>query len=134
MGRHVDDLAARDAAPRTAALALYEAAVASAHPDVCLPAHLPPVPECGRLVIAGAGKAAAAMAAAAERHYRARGGVERITGFTTAPHGAADAPSVHGRSAIRVLTARHPTPDAASQAAAEATLALVRGATADDLV
>jgi hydroxypyruvate reductase len=119
-------------------LALYDKAVASAHPDVCLPGHLPPVPDGGRLIVAGAGKAAAAMAAAAERHYRTRGTLDRIAGFTTVPHGAVEAPTpaplAPAPGAIRVVTARHPTPDAASQAAAEATLALVRSATADDLV
>jgi len=134
MSRHVDDLAARDGGPRATALALYDAAVASAHPDVCLPGHLPPVPEGGRLIVAGAGKAAAAMAAAAERHYRERGALERITGFTTAPHGTAEAVPAGGRGAIRVVAARHPTPDAASRAAADDTLALVRSAARDDLV
>jgi hydroxypyruvate reductase len=134
MARYVDDLAAPDAGPRAAALALYDAAVAAAHPDLCLPKHLPPVPERGRLILAGAGKAAAAMAVAAERHYRERGALDRIAGFTTAPHGAAEAPSGASQRAIRIASARHPTPDAASQAAAEETLALVGGATADDLV
>ena len=45
----------------TRLLALYDAAVAAAHPDVCLPAHLPSPPEYGRLTIVGAGKAAAAL-------------------------------------------------------------------------
>jgi hydroxypyruvate reductase len=115
-------------------MALYDAAVAAAHPDVCLPAHLPPVPAHGRLVIAGAGKAAAAMAVAAERHYRTRGALDRVAGFTTAPHGTAGAlPGAHP-SVIRILSARHPTPDQASVRAAEETLELVRSATADDLV
>jgi hydroxypyruvate reductase len=72
-------------------LGLFEAAVAAAHPDVCLPGHLPAVPERGRLVIVGAGKAAAAMAQAVERHYRAEGALDRIGGFTTAPHGTVEA-------------------------------------------
>ena len=55
---------------RTRLLALFDAAVAAAHPDVCLPAHLPLPPEQGRLYVVGAGKAAAAMAVAAEAHYR----------------------------------------------------------------
>ena len=35
---------------RTLLTALYDAAVAAAHPDVCLPVHLPAVPARGRLV------------------------------------------------------------------------------------
>src|SRR5262245_41921246 len=53
-------------ATRARLLSLYEAAVAAAHPDVCLPPHLPAPPDQGRIVVVGAGKAAAAMAAAAE--------------------------------------------------------------------
>ena len=47
---------------------LYDAAVAAAHPDVCLPPYLPPAP-AGRVILLGAGKAAGAMTAAAERFY-----------------------------------------------------------------
>lgn len=50
---------------------LYEAAVEAAMPVRCLPPHLPdpPAPDKGRLVVFAIGKAAAAMAAAAEDHY-----------------------------------------------------------------
>ncbi len=48
--------------------AIFDAAVAAAHPDVVLSAHLRPVPK-GRVICLAAGKGAAAMAAAAERHY-----------------------------------------------------------------
>jgi glycerate 2-kinase len=119
-------------------LALYDAAVAAAHPDVCLPAHLPPVPERGRLVVVGAGKAAAAMAVTAEKHYRTQGAltgaIARVVGFTTAPHGTAEALPGERPSNIGIVAAHHPTPDAASLRAAEETLALVRRATPDDLV
>ncbi len=114
---------------------LYDAAVAAAHPDVCLPMHLPPVPARGRLAIVGAGKAAGAMAAAAERHYRERGVLDKVAGFTTAPHGTVAAlPAAERPVSIRIVEARHPTPDEASLRAAEETLALVRSATANDLV
>ncbi len=76
---------------RKTLLALYDAAVAAAHPDVCLPPHLPRPPEHGRLYVVGAGKAAAAMAVAAEAHYRKLGTLDRVTGFTTAPHGTPEA-------------------------------------------
>jgi hydroxypyruvate reductase len=70
---------------------------------------------------------------AAERHYRHAGVLDRVTGFTTAPHGTAEA-LPEPTTAIGVVSARHPTPDAMSLQAADATLALVRAATADDLV
>ena len=47
---------------------IFDAAVAAAHPDVVLSAHLRPAPK-GRVICLAAGKGAAAMAAAAERHY-----------------------------------------------------------------
>jgi glycerate 2-kinase len=119
---------------RNLLLALYDAAVAAAHPDVCLPAHLPPVPERGRLVVVGAGKAAAAMAAAAETHYRAQGALARVAGFTTAPHGTAEALPGEHPGAIRIVSARHPTPDDASLRAAQETLALVQRAAVNDSV
>jgi hydroxypyruvate reductase len=74
------------------------------------------------------------MASTAERHYRALGVLDRILGFTTAPYGTADALPAGRPSVLGVASARHPTPDASSVQAAEQTLALVRTATADDLV
>lgn len=121
-------------AARAELLALYDAAVAAAHPDVCLPPHLPHPPNGGRLYVVGAGKAAAAMAAAAEAHYRNLGVLERVRGFTTAPHGTPGALTVAPPSVITIVTARHPTPDGASQHAAERTLALAATASARDLV
>ncbi|HEX5997936.1 MAG TPA: DUF4147 domain-containing protein [Hyphomicrobiaceae bacterium] len=114
--------------------ALLDTAVAAAHPDVCLTAHLPPVPQDGRLIVVGAGKAAAAMALAAERHYRDQGAIERVSGFTTAPRGTAEALPGEHPSVIRIVSARHPTPDDASLKAAAETLALVASATVRDKV
>ena len=119
---------------RARLLSLLDAAVAAAHPGVCLPAHLPAVPNGGRLVVTGAGKASAAMAAVAEGHYRALGMLDRVSGFTTAPHGTAEALQGEHPRVIGIVAARHPTPDASGVKAAEQTLALVRAATADDLV
>jgi glycerate 2-kinase len=115
-------------------LALYEAAVAAAHPDVCLPAHLPLPPQQGQLIVVGAGKAAAAMAMAAEAHYRKVGALDRLSGFVTAPHGTPEALGKIVPSVIDIVTARHPTPDEASQRAAERALALVAEAGPRDLV
>jgi glycerate 2-kinase len=114
--------------------ALYDAAVAAAHPDICLPSRLPMPPDGGQLIIVGAGKAAAAMAIAAEAHYRKLGVLDRIKGFTTAPHAALEALQADRPSVIEIASSRHPTPDAASQRTAERALALVGSATERDLV
>jgi glycerate 2-kinase len=129
-------MAAGDAQTGTRAtlLSLYDAAVAAAHPNVCLPPHLPPPPADGRLYVVGAGKAAAAMAVAAEAHYRGLGVLDRVTGFTTAPHGTPEALTGLRTSALEIVSARHPTPDEASQRAAERSLALVPSAAQRDLV
>ena len=123
-----------EAGARARLLALFDTAVAAAHPDVCLPAHLPAPPNGGRLIIVGAGKAAAAMTAVAERHYRLLGVLDRVSGFAMAPHGALEALQGERPKELSVVSARHPTPDASGVEAAERTLALVRTATADDLV
>jgi hydroxypyruvate reductase len=119
---------------RKTLLALYEAAVAAAHPDACLVAHLPSPPKGGRLFVLGAGKAAASMAVTAEHHYRSLGLHDRVTGFTTAPYGTREALAGPLPDAIEIASARHPTPDAASQSAAERALAIAARATPRDLV
>jgi hydroxypyruvate reductase len=124
----------RQAEVRARLLSLFDAAVAAAHPGACLPPHLPPVPERGRLIVVGAGKAAAAMAAVAECHYRRQGVLDRVSGFTTAPHGTLETLTGERPSVIGVVSSRHPTPDESSVEAAERSLALVATAAADDLV
>jgi glycerate 2-kinase len=114
--------------------ALYDAAVAAAHPSTCLPAHLPPPPPNGYLLIVGAGKAAAAMAIAAEAHYAELGALDRLSGFTTAPLGALDALKGPRPRVIEIISGRHPTPDASSVRAAERSLALVATAGPSDRV
>jgi glycerate 2-kinase len=110
--------------------AIFDAAVAAAHPDVVLARHLRPVPK-GRVICLAAGKGAAAMAAAAERHYL--DGLEldptRLLGIATTRHG-------HGvpTRKIKVIEAGHPVPDEAGLKAAEETLALAQSAGADDLL
>src|SRR6266478_2453574 len=109
---------------------IFEAAVAAAHPDVVLAGHLRPVPK-GRVICLAAGKAAAAMAAAAERHYLDELGLEpsRLTGIATTRHG-------HGvpTRRIRVVEAGHPVPDEAGMKGAEDSLRLAQSAGADDLL
>ncbi|ETR77445.1 hydroxypyruvate reductase [Afipia sp. P52-10] len=110
--------------------AIFDAAVARAHPDRVLAQHLPS-PPAGRIICLAAGKGGAAMTAAAERHYLDARGLapERLTGLATTRHG-------HGAPTrrIAVIEAGHPVPDAASQQAAERTLQMAQMATADDLV
>lgn len=113
--------------------ALYDAAVSAAHPATCLPPHLPPPPDGGRLIVLAVGKAAAAMAVAAEAHYYAQGVLDRIEGLATAPHGYSGTLTAPLRR-LRMIEARHPSPDAASQAAAEQALALAVSARPRDLV
>src|SRR5213076_494324 len=109
---------------------IFDAAVAAAHPDVILGAHLRPVPK-GKIICLAAGKGAAAMAAAAERHYLDALELEpsRLTGIATTRHG-------HGvpTRRIRVVEAGHPVPDEAGLKGADDTLRLAAQATADDLL
>jgi hydroxypyruvate reductase len=110
--------------------AIFDAAVAAAHPDVVLSAHLRPVPK-GRVICLAAGKAAAAMAAAAERHYLDALEMDpaRLVGIATTRHG-------HGvpTRRIRVVEAGHPVPDEAGLQGAEDSLRLAEDARADDLL
>lgn len=121
----------------------FRAAVAAADPETVLPPHLPAAPG-GRLLVVGAGKAAAAMAAAVERQFTA-GGV-RPSGLVITPygHGPAGGP-VEGEAArlgggqssgsrIEVVEAGHPLPDAAGMAATRRIVELVSAARPDDLL
>jgi len=104
---------------------LFDTAVAAVSPAICVPPHLPAPPK-GRTVVIGAGKAAAAMAAAVEAHWPAD---KPLSGrvVTRYGHGAPTA-------RIEVVEAAHPVPDAAGEQAAAAMFELVKGLTADDLV
>ena len=110
--------------------AIFDAAVAAAHPDVILSAHLPPAPK-GKIICLAAGKGAAAMAAAAERHYldELKLDPSRLSGLATTRHG-------HGvpTRRIRVVEAGHPVPDEAGLKAADETLAIAQQAGPDDLL
>jgi glycerate 2-kinase len=110
--------------------AIFDAAVAAAHPDVVLSSHLRPLPK-GRVICLAAGKGAAAMAAAAERHYLDALALDpaRLIGIATTRHG-------HGvpTRRIRVVEAGHPVPDEAGLKAADDTLRLAAEATAGDLL
>jgi hydroxypyruvate reductase len=102
---------------------LFTAAVAAADPARALASHLPPRPK-GRVVVIGAGKGAAQLAAAFEALWDGppEGVVVTRYGYACATR------------RIRVLEAAHPVPDAAGLAASAALLDAVRGLGPDDLV
>ncbi len=102
---------------------LFDAAVAAASPDLCVPPHLPEPPK-GRTIVVGAGKAAAAMARAVEDRWAGP-----LTGLVVTRYG-------HGVPTrfIEVVEAGHPMPDEAGTKAAERIMRLVQGLTEDDLV
>lgn len=104
--------------------AMFAAAVAAAQPAQCLPPFLPPLPAAGRLVVIGAGKAAAEMARVAEAHYG-----QPLAGLVVTRYG--HAVSCAG---VDVVEAGHPVPDAAGTAAAERMLDLVTGLGPGDTV
>jgi hydroxypyruvate reductase len=102
---------------------MFRRAVAAAHPDRCVPQNLPTPPK-GRTVVVGAGKAAAAMAAAVEAHWQGA-----LSGLVVTRYG-------HGADCrrIEVVEAGHPVPDKAGVEAAERMFRLVQALSADDLV
>jgi hydroxypyruvate reductase len=103
---------------------VFEAAITAAKPEFVLAKHLPP-PGGGRNIVIGAGKAAAAMAAALEAAWPD----VALEGVVVTRYGHA----VPTRK-IKILQAAHPVPDAASQAAAHAMLTAVAGLRAEDQV
>jgi hydroxypyruvate reductase len=126
---HDGDAIRRANPARARLLDLYRRAVDAAHPAICLPPHLPDPPAGGRILIVGAGKADAAMAVAAEAHYRQRNLLDRVSGFVTTRHGF-KLPTQH----IEILEAGHPVPDDGSVSGASRTLAAVTAAGPDDLI
>ena len=109
--------------PEALLRAAFAAAIEAARADNCVPGWLPSPPR-GRTLVVGAGKAAAAMALAFDRHWQAE-----LTGLVVTATG-------HGERCprIEVLEAAHPIPSAAGQQAAERILQLVAGLTEHDLV
>jgi glycerate 2-kinase len=109
--------------PRLLLRQMFDAAIASAQPALCIPAYLPEAPR-GRLIVIGAGKASAAMARAVEDHWQGA-----LSGLVVTRYGYA----VPCRQ-IEIVEAAHPVPDAAGLRAAERMLNRVRDLSADDLV
>jgi len=102
---------------------LFETAVAAASPKNCMNKWLPMRPD-GRVVVIGAGKAAASMALELEKHW-----AEPLEGIVIVPYG-------HGAPcrSIKVIEAAHPVPDEAGLAAARTVLERVSDLFASDTV
>lgn len=110
--------AATASSPRALLRAMFDAAVASAQPELCVPPHLPdPSTVRGRLLVIGAGKASAAMARAVEQHWPGQ-----LSGLVVTRYGY-DAACER----IEIVEAAHPVPDAAGERAAARMLALCDG-------
>ena len=102
---------------------LFDTAVAAACPENCMHKWLPMRPD-GRVVIVGAGKAAASMALELEKHW-----AEPLEGVVIVPYGhSADCKS------IEIIEAAHPVPDDAGLAAARTVLERVSDLSASDTV
>src|SRR5471030_1390273 len=102
---------------------MFDAAVASAQPALCLPPHLPPPPR-GRTLVIGAGKASAEMARVVEQHWPGA-----LSGLVVTRYGY----SVPCER-IEIIEASHPVPDQAGLDAARRILDRVQGLSADDTV
>ncbi|WP_137701252.1 glycerate kinase type-2 family protein [Marimonas lutisalis] len=103
--------------------AMFSAAVKAAEPGAAMRPFLPARPK-GRVVVVGAGKGAAQMAAAFEELWD--GPVEGVV-VTRYGFGAKT-------RAIRVMEAAHPVPDEAGLAATDALFKAMEGLGSDDLV
>ncbi len=105
---------------------MFDAAIASAQPALCVPPYLPS-PESlgnGRLIVIGAGKASAAMARAVEDHWSGP-----LSGLVVTRYGYG-VPCER----IEIVEAAHPVPDASGLAAAQRILQVVQGLNQDDVV
>lgn len=110
--------------PIEALRASFAAAVAAADPLKIIGAHLPST-KPRRVVVVGAGKAAASMAVAVERHWPD----VPLEGLVITRH-------AHGlpTRSIRVVEAGHPVPDAAGEEATREILRLAAAAVEGDLL
>ena len=99
-------------------------AVEQAMPANIMLPYLPPLPK-GRLIVVGAGKAAADMARVAENNY----GLENLEGLVITRYGHA----VETKK-IKVVEASHPSPDKAGFEASKEIINLCRNLNQDDLV
>src|SRR6266702_2043158 len=103
----------------------FQAAVAAADPLKILPAHLPHPPS-GKTLVVGAGKAAASMALAVERHWPRDAALEGLV-ITRYRHGLPT-------RRVKVIEAGHPVPDETGESAAKEILQRVRSLSPSDLL
>jgi hydroxypyruvate reductase len=111
--------------PRELLVESFRAAVAAADPLEILPGHLPPPPR-GRTLVLGAGKAAASMALAVERHWPGTAPLDGLV-ITRYRHGLLT-------NRIKVVEAGHPIPDESGERAAREILRLARTLGPEDLL
>jgi hydroxypyruvate reductase len=102
---------------------MFDAAIASAQPSLCIPPHLPAAPR-GRLIVIGAGKASAAMARSVEDHWPGP-----LAGLVVTRYGYA-VPCQH----IEIAESAHPVPDASGLRAAQRMFDVVKNLREEDLV
>lgn len=110
--------------PKQLLRALFDAAVDAVRPENCVATHLPRTYHTGRLIVVGAGKAAAAMARAVEDNTP-----DRVYGQVITAHG-------HGVECkrIKVIETGHPLPEEKAAHAAAQIMGGVSRANADDMV
>src|SRR2546422_8613727 len=111
--------------PKQLLIQSFQGAVAAADPLKILPNHLP-APPSGKTLVIGAGKAAASMALAVERHWPAGAALE---GLVITRQG-------RGRPTrrIKVIEAGQPVPDESGESAAKEILHQVRRLAPGDLL
>jgi len=111
--------------PKQLLIQSFQAAVAAADPLKVLPGHLP-APPSGKTLVIGAGKAAASMALAVERHWPAGAALEGLV-ITRYGHGLPT-------RRIKVIEAGHPVPDESGESAAREILQRVGRLAPGDLL
>ncbi|MEZ5757065.1 MAG: glycerate kinase [Emcibacteraceae bacterium] len=109
--------------PRQFLLKCFEVAVQAALPEKIVPDHLPSN-RTSKVIIIGAGKAAASMAASFEKNW-----IGPVTGLVVVPQNH-EVPC----NSIEVITASHPTPDHKSVIAAKRIFELTKNLTEEDMV
>ena len=117
-------MAWNDGQARAALRQVFEASIAAADPRHVLAPYLPARPR-GRIVVVGAGKSAAVMAATVEDAWPDA----KLSGVVVTRYGHA-VPTRH----IEVIESSHPVPDANGEAGARRVLEAVRGLGPNDLV
>lgn len=104
-------------------LLLFDAAVTASKPAACMPPWLEDRP-AGDVIVVGAGKAAASMAAVVEQQW-----APPLTGLVIVPYG-----HTANCDQIEIVEAAHPVPDENGVAATRRILDMISGLTADDTV